>query len=344
VVRRGKACWRGVAVEIVVFLGRGLDRGRMGDECKIYVGNLNYDVQERDLDDLFYKYGRVTHVWIARNPPGYAFVEMSHPDDADEAIHKLDGIEFMGRRIRVELRKNSGRGRSDRRDKDRDGDRDRGRGGGGGSGNGPGSNAVTQKTDHRVFVDNLPVRTSWQDLKDLMRKAGEVIFTKVDRRGHGLAEFATREDMERAIREIDGMDLEGGKIRVAEERPEDRDLMERSAGGRRGGGGGRRDDRYEDRRRRSPSPQRRSPNPRRRSRSRSPMRRDRRSPSIQRDEDEHRDVGDELGREPRDGPNVEGADQERNGGENDDQEPRKDDAKDNNNDNNNDDDNKDDQD
>jgi hypothetical protein len=30
--------------------------------------------QERDLEDVFYKYGKLTNIWIARNPPGFAYV------------------------------------------------------------------------------------------------------------------------------------------------------------------------------------------------------------------------------------------------------------------------------
>ena len=29
-----------------------------------------------DLEDAFTKYGRVKNVWVARRPPGFAFIEM----------------------------------------------------------------------------------------------------------------------------------------------------------------------------------------------------------------------------------------------------------------------------
>jgi len=131
------------------------------------------------------------------------------------------------------------------------------------------------RSDFRVFIENMSTHTSWQDLKDHMRKAGEVLFTEIFKdhtgrsRGTGIAEYATEEAMERAIRELDDTDLAGYRVRVSEDRG--------------GGGGGYVRDRERDRRdrryspyprygrsrspprRRSYSPRRRSPSPRRRS-------------------------------------------------------------------------------
>ena len=43
------------------------------------------------------------------------------------------------------------------------------------------------RTDYRVVVENLSTRVSWQDLKDLMRKAGDVTYADAhkDRRNEG---------------------------------------------------------------------------------------------------------------------------------------------------------------
>lgn len=44
----------------------------MGDRkgTKVYVGNLNPDANERDMRDMFERYGHLTDVWVARKPPG----------------------------------------------------------------------------------------------------------------------------------------------------------------------------------------------------------------------------------------------------------------------------------
>jgi RNA recognition motif-containing protein len=41
--------------------------------ARIYVGNLPMDVRERELDDVFYKFGRITDLVIKRpsRPPAF---------------------------------------------------------------------------------------------------------------------------------------------------------------------------------------------------------------------------------------------------------------------------------
>ncbi|CAN0924029.1 Serine/arginine-rich splicing factor RSZ23 [Linum grandiflorum] len=85
---------------------------------RVYVGNLDPRVTERDLEDEFRMYGVLRSVWVARRPPGYAFLEFDDRRDAIDAIRALDGKNGW----RVELSHNS---------KDGGG---RGRGGGGGRG------------------------------------------------------------------------------------------------------------------------------------------------------------------------------------------------------------------
>ena len=69
---------------------RGGDRDR-DSGCKLYVGDLPNHVRREDLEDTFDRYGRVKSVWVARNPPGFAFVEFEDPRDAKDAAKELDG-------------------------------------------------------------------------------------------------------------------------------------------------------------------------------------------------------------------------------------------------------------
>jgi len=99
--------------------------------CKIYVGGLSRDATKYDLEDAFAKYGSVRNIWVARQPPGFAFVEMEDSRDAEDAARGLDGTRLAGRRVKVEM--STGKSR-DRGDRGRGGgDRDRGRSGAGGS-------------------------------------------------------------------------------------------------------------------------------------------------------------------------------------------------------------------
>ncbi|ONK80117.1 uncharacterized protein A4U43_C01F14060 [Asparagus officinalis] len=58
---------------------------------KIYVGNLSSRIRERELAEAFNSFGLVRSVWVARNPPGYAFIEFNSRREADNAISALDG-------------------------------------------------------------------------------------------------------------------------------------------------------------------------------------------------------------------------------------------------------------
>jgi RNA recognition motif-containing protein len=67
---------------------------------RLYIGNLYLNVDKKQLEVLFSKYGKVASVDLVRGT-GYGYVEMSSPDDADNARRSLDGTEFLERIIRV---------------------------------------------------------------------------------------------------------------------------------------------------------------------------------------------------------------------------------------------------
>uniref|UniRef100_A0A2K5C2W7 Serine and arginine rich splicing factor 7 n=1 Tax=Aotus nancymaae TaxID=37293 RepID=A0A2K5C2W7_AOTNA len=77
--------------------------GRYGGETKVYVGNLGTGAGKGELERAFSYYGPLRTVWIARNPPGFAFVEFEDPRDAEDAVRGLDGKVICGSRVRVEL-------------------------------------------------------------------------------------------------------------------------------------------------------------------------------------------------------------------------------------------------
>jgi len=87
---------------------------------KVYIGNLDQHVTPQELQDMFQKFGTIQGVWVARSPPGFAFVTFEDKRDAEDATRELDGAQISGRRIRVEIARGS-----------RGGGRDEKRGGGG---------------------------------------------------------------------------------------------------------------------------------------------------------------------------------------------------------------------
>ncbi|XP_073315109.1 serine/arginine-rich splicing factor SR34A-like isoform X3 [Primulina huaijiensis] len=163
----------------------------------VYVGNLPADIRESEVEDLFYKYGRILDIElkIPPRPPCYCFVEFENARDAEDSIRGRDGYNFDGCRLRVELA-HGGRGPSSSNER-RTG-HVRGADGG--------RHGISRHSEYRVVVRGLPSSASWQDLKDHMRKAGDVCFAEVyrDSEGaYGLVDYTNYEDMKYAIRKLD---------------------------------------------------------------------------------------------------------------------------------------------
>ena len=77
----------------------------MGNK-KIYVGNLSFSATEDDLKNIFEQCGSIVSVKIITDretgrSKGFAFIEMSTPEQAAEAIHSFNGAEHQGRPLRV---------------------------------------------------------------------------------------------------------------------------------------------------------------------------------------------------------------------------------------------------
>lgn len=82
-------------------------RNRNNSEM-LYIGNLHYKINERDLVGIFGRYGKVGHVKLVidlktKRSKGIAFVEMFDRDDAANAIAGLDGKSIDGRMAKVSM-------------------------------------------------------------------------------------------------------------------------------------------------------------------------------------------------------------------------------------------------
>ncbi|XP_058819417.1 probable splicing factor, arginine/serine-rich 6 isoform X1 [Topomyia yanbarensis] len=76
---------------------------RYPHDAKVYVGELGNNASKQEIEDAFAYYGPLRNVWVARNPPGFAFVEFEDARDAEDSVRGLDGRTICGRRARVEL-------------------------------------------------------------------------------------------------------------------------------------------------------------------------------------------------------------------------------------------------
>ena len=73
---------------------------------KLYVGNMSYDTNNSDLEQMFAAHGTVESVQIINDrdtgrSKGFAFVEMSSDEEAQAAISALDGQDCGGRALKV---------------------------------------------------------------------------------------------------------------------------------------------------------------------------------------------------------------------------------------------------
>jgi len=236
---------------------------------RLYLGRLPSDARSEDVSKFFDGYGRIID---CRVMTGFGFVEFENAKDAEDAVHNFNGKPFLGVNIVVEFAKES-RPRREVHD-DRGAQRSR------------------RPVGIRLIVSGVSRDTSWQDLKDFGRDAGSVSFADIDRDvpGQGILEYLSREDADRAVKELDGKDLRGRPVRVAFD------------DSRSGPDNYRRDERRDDRRDDRYRDDRHKEERYRRDRSRSPRRaeyderRPPRSPLPRREIDDKRPAGDDQDR------------------------------------------------
>lgn len=135
--------------------------------CRVFIGRLNPNAREKDVERFFKGYGRIRDIDLKR---GFGFVEFEDARDADDAVYELDGKELCSERVTIEharLRSRGGGG----------GGSSSGGGGGRGGGMGrgryndrfssrrprnDGRSAPPVRTENRLIVENLSSRVSWQ--------------------------------------------------------------------------------------------------------------------------------------------------------------------------------------
>lgn len=179
-----------------------------GQNRRVYVGNLSWEVAWQDLKDHMRESGEVIYAEVMTEADGRSkgcgIVEYATSEGAKEAIATMTDTELKGRMIFVR--------------------EDRETGSGGGVGGGGFKQAGGGRGGTSVYVGNLAYETSWQDLKDHMRKAGNVdqanVLQQDDGRskGCGIVVYQNQRDAARAIRELQNSLLDGRPIFVREDR------------------------------------------------------------------------------------------------------------------------------
>jgi RNA recognition motif-containing protein len=214
----------------------------------LYVGNLAYEVTWRELKDHMRGgggggTGENPETWeivradvlVGRDgrSRGCGIVEYGSSEEAAAAAGAMNDTELAGRKIFV------------REDREEGGSAAAASSSGGGGGPPAPSFAAAARAGggeggggRSVYVGNLAYEVAWQDLKDHMRSAGDVLRAEVlagrdgRSRGCGTVEYATSDGAARAMSELHDSELMGRPIFVREDRER------RGVGGGDGGGNG----------------------------------------------------------------------------------------------------------
>ncbi|RLS38782.1 MAG: RNA-binding protein [Planctomycetota bacterium] len=92
----------------LVFCKSFLERWKDSMGNRLMVNNVPPQVGDAELHELFSGFGKVVSALVpldrdTRQPRGFAFVEMSTPEEAKAAIVGMHGKEILGQLIRVEI-------------------------------------------------------------------------------------------------------------------------------------------------------------------------------------------------------------------------------------------------
>jgi len=208
--------------------------------CRLFVANLDYNVDEKKLKDVFRLAGKVMTVDLHKDKDGkskgYGIVEMEHPVEAVQAISMFAGQSLYDRKMTVKMDSTALKDENTGPTRLPPGLKSVGMGlgsggaplrnvanayptsGSGGSatnsyGNGTVNNGTGAGSD-TIIVRNLPVHYTWQHLKARFSEFGDVRYTEMRDQGVGVIRFGSEREARRAINMMDRTRVEGRLVEV----------------------------------------------------------------------------------------------------------------------------------
>lgn len=145
---------------------------------KLFIGNLEESTKAAEIRTLFEKYGKVVECDVVKN---YGFVHYASENDAREAIANLNGYVINGNAIKVENAK---------------------------------SRRAANNNTTKIFVGNLTEKTRSNEVRQLFEKFGTVLECDVIR-NYGFVHLDCQDvNVNDAIRELNGMQIDGQNLKV----------------------------------------------------------------------------------------------------------------------------------
>ena len=179
--------------------------GAMQQFASLYVGDVNQDVTEAILYEIFNAVGPVASIRVCRDSVtrkslGYAYVNYHNVSDAERALDTLNYSQIKGRACRIMW---SHRDPAMRK---------------AGSGN--------------IFVKNLDTNIDNKALYDTFSLFGNILSCKVaadengKSKGYGFVHYQEPEDAAKAISSLNGLQVANKRIKVSYSRPNTADIKD----------------------------------------------------------------------------------------------------------------------
>ena len=159
----------------------------------LYVSNLDESVNEGMLFEMFRPMGSVVSLRVVKDENnkslGYAYVNFSSQENAEEAITQLNGTEVNGTPCSI-------------------------------------SHQKRRSGKNTIFVSNLPENTNNEELTEVLSEFGKITSMKIvpsmNRRLQGYVEFENEDEMRSAIEASDQISLRGNDLYVTQFIPRDK--------------------------------------------------------------------------------------------------------------------------
>ncbi|KAH7687387.1 Splicing factor 3b subunit 4 protein [Dioscorea alata] len=176
--------------------------GDLEKRRKLYVANIPWSYSAPDIVKLFSECGTVKDVEIIKQKNGksrgFAFVTMASGEEAHAVVQKFDAYELAGRVIRVEFSKSFRKPAPP-----------------------PPPGSPRAETRYKIYVGNLAWKVRSVNLKDFFSQkfnpvGARVVFDSPSGKstGYGFVSFATMEEAQAAVKELDGKELMERPLRL----------------------------------------------------------------------------------------------------------------------------------